>query len=191
MLLKKCIFAPSTKPNQMKNAILIVSTLVLIWVTGCAGSTGKNSEPADKTVITAGTKGDTPSDKAPSGGEVIHLTKSEFLNKVYNYEKNPASWVFEGDKPCIVDFYADWCRPCKMVAPILSELAQEYKGQINIYKINTDQEKELAQYFGIRSIPSILFVPVNGQPQMAQGALPKETFQKIISEVLISNSSKQ
>ncbi|MCX7863373.1 MAG: thioredoxin [Bacteroidales bacterium] len=114
---------------------------------------------------------------------VKHLTTQEFKEKVFNYEQNQ-EWKFEGDKPCIIDFYADWCAPCRMVAPILEELSKEYDGKIDIYKVDTETEQELAMVFGIRSIPSLLFVPKNGQPQMAMGALPKETFVRAIDEVL-------
>ena len=103
-----------------------------------------------------------------------HLTKETFLSKVFNYEVNK-DWKFEGEKPCLIDFYADWCGPCKMVAPILEELAGEYKDRLDIYKVDTEKELELASVFGIRSIPSLLFVPKEGQPQMAMGALPKES----------------
>ncbi len=115
----------------------------------------------------------------------IHLTKAEFLAKVANYEKNPTEWKYVGDKPCIVDFYASWCGPCKMIAPILEDLAKDYDGQIYIYKVNTEEEQELAGAFGIRSIPTLLFCPMKGAPQMAQGALPKETFKQAIQEVLL------
>ena len=96
-----------------------------------------------------------------------HLNKKTFLEKVFNYEANK-EWKFEGELPCIIDFYADWCRPCKMVAPIMEELAEKYKGQITIYKINTDQERELAQFFSIRSIPTMFFCPSSGDPQLTQ-----------------------
>src|SRR5210317_1779337 len=112
------------------------------------------------------------------------LTKETFLKKVFNYEQNK-EWKFEGDKPCIIDFYADWCAPCKMVAPILEELSQEYAGKIEIFKIDTEAEQELASVFGIRSIPSILFIPKEGEPQMAAGALPKQTFQEVINKELL------
>ena len=112
-----------------------------------------------------------------------HLTSETFKEKVFNFEMNK-EWKFEGDKPCVIDFYADWCNPCKMVAPILEELQTEYEGKLNIYKIDTEDQQELAGMFGIRSIPSILFIPVEGQPQMAQGALPKESFEKAFEEVL-------
>jgi thioredoxin 1 len=114
---------------------------------------------------------------------VEFLNEDSFKAKVYNYEKNK-DWKFEGDKPCMIDFYADWCGPCKMVAPILDQLQEEYKGTINIYKIDTEVERNLAAMFGIQSIPSLLFVPLEGQPQMAVGALPKDTFIKAIADVL-------
>ena len=117
-----------------------------------------------------------------------HLTKETFLEKVFNYEKNK-EWNFEGDLPCLIDFYADWCGPCKMVAPILEELSEEYKGKINIYKIDTEKEQELAAAFGIRSIPSMLFCPKDDQPQMAQGALPKDALKEAIDKVLLKEET--
>lgn len=115
----------------------------------------------------------------------IQLTKEEFLKRVANYEANPSEWKYLGDKPCIIDFYADWCGPCKAVAPILEELAKEYADDIYIYKVDTEKEQELAAAFGIRSIPSLLFCPIGEQPQMAMGALPKETFVQAINDVLL------
>jgi thioredoxin len=115
--------------------------------------------------------------------KVEFLNEETFKQKVFNYEENK-EWKYEGDIPCMIDFYADWCQPCKMVAPILDELAEEYDGKIYIYKIDTEAERNLAGMFGIQSIPSLLFVPVEGQPQMAVGALPKETFKKAIADVL-------
>ena len=111
------------------------------------------------------------------------LTKDGFLQKVFNYEQNK-EWKFEGELPCIIDFYADWCGPCKMVEPVLQELAQEYQGKLNIYRVDTDAQQELAAAFGIQSIPSLLFVPLKDKPQMAAGALPKNALKKAISEVL-------
>lgn len=113
-----------------------------------------------------------------------HLTAESFKQKVFNYETNK-DWKFEGGNPCIIDFYADWCGPCKMVAPVLEELSGEYKGKVDIYKVNTEEERELAAVFGIRSIPSILFIPKDGQPQMSMGALPKQSFEKMINEILL------
>lgn len=112
-----------------------------------------------------------------------HLTKETFQEKVFNYEKNK-EWKFEGELPCVIDFYADWCQPCKMVAPILEELSKEYDGKLNIFKVNTEKEQELSGAFGIRSIPSMLFVPKEGKPQMAQGALPKDSLQKAFKDIL-------
>lgn len=117
-----------------------------------------------------------------------HLTKDTFQKKVFNYEQNK-EWKFEGDLPCLIDFYADWCQPCKIVAPILEELSEEYNGKINIYKIDTEDQQELAAAFGIRSIPSLLFCPKEAQPQMAQGALPKETLKQVIEDVLLKNDA--
>jgi len=111
------------------------------------------------------------------------LTKETFFEKVFNFEKNK-EWKFEGELPCVIDFYADWCGPCKMVAPVLEELSEDYKGKVNIFKVDTEAQQELAAAFGIRSIPSILFVPKDGEPQMAQGALPKHQFEQIINDVL-------
>jgi thioredoxin len=112
---------------------------------------------------------------------IEHLTKETFIEKIFDYENNE-EWLYKGDKPAVIDFYADWCGPCKMISPILEELSNEYD-EINIYKINTEQEQELSQIFGIRSIPTILLVPVNGQPQMVQGAAPKESFIKAFEEI--------
>ncbi len=117
------------------------------------------------------------------------MAKLEFLNeqtfkeKVFNYEANK-EWKYEGKVPGLIDFYADWCQPCKMVSPILEELQEEYGDKIVIYKIDTEKERTLAGMFGIQSIPALLFVPADGQPQMAVGALPKETFKKAIKDVL-------
>jgi thioredoxin 1 len=116
-----------------------------------------------------------------------HLTKETFLEKVFNYEKNQ-EWKFEGELPCLIDFYADWCGPCKMVAPILEELSTEFNGKINIYKVDTEAEQELAAAFGIQSIPSLLFCPKDGKPQMAMGALAKQAMTDAINEVLLSSN---
>ncbi len=117
-----------------------------------------------------------------------HLTKATFLKKVFDYESNK-EWKFEGELPAIIDFYADWCGPCRMVAPVLEQLSKEYEGKINIYKIDTEAEQELAAVFGIRSIPSLLFIPKEGKPQMAMGALPKESFVQAINDILLKKTS--
>ncbi len=115
-----------------------------------------------------------------------HLTVDTFKEKVFNYETSK-DWKFEGTRPAIIDFYADWCAPCKVVAPLLEELKEEYGDKLDIFKVNTEEQNELSSVFGIQSIPSLLFVPTEGQPQMAMGALPKETFKQAISEVLNVN----
>ena len=112
-----------------------------------------------------------------------NLTRDTFLEKVFDYTKNK-DWKFEGDKPAIIDFYADWCGPCKMIAPILEQLSEEYEGKIDIYKIDTEKEQELSAAFGVRSIPTLLFCPVGEEPQMANGALPKPDLEKVIAQVL-------
>ena len=116
--------------------------------------------------------------------KTIELTKADFLKKIVDYEKNPEEWIYLGDKPAIIDFYASWCGPCKMVAPVLEELAAEDDG-IYVYKVNTEQEQELAALFNIRSIPSFLFIPMNDKPQMAMGAMPKSSFKEAIDGVLL------
>lgn len=115
-----------------------------------------------------------------------HLTLETFKKKVYDFENNK-EWKFEGKRPAVVDFYAEWCGPCKMLAPILDELAKEYEGKVDIYKVNTEEQQELSAMFGIKSIPSILFIPTEGQPSMAAGALPKKAFKETIDKLLAGN----
>lgn len=157
--------------------ITMVLMMVGLIVASCTAKTTAN-QTDDKTKTES-------KPKTESKVKTIHLTKADFLAKVANYETNPEEWKYLGDKPAIIDFYASWCGPCKMIAPILEELAEEYDGEIYIYKIDTEKETELAAAFGIRSIPTLLFVPMDGQPQMAQGALPKETFKEAIQSVLL------
>lgn len=115
----------------------------------------------------------------------IELTKTTFLEKVFDFEGNPQEWKYKGDKPAIVDFYADWCAPCRIVSPILKELAAEYGDEIYIYKVDVDKEKELAGMFGARSIPMFLFIPMDRDPQMGMGALPKKSFREVIDNFLL------
>ncbi len=114
-----------------------------------------------------------------------HLTKQTFLQKVFNYEQN-SEWKFEGDLPCVIDFWAPWCGPCRVVGPVIEQLSNEYAGKVNFYKVNTDEEEELAGAFGIRSIPSLLLVPKEGKPKMAVGALPKETLKQAVEAELLT-----
>ncbi len=162
--------------------ILLVALAFSFTMVAC-GNQGKNNNTS---------KTETNSNKIENNmttttKKTINLTRAEFLTKVANFEETPDKWVYLGDKPAIIDFYADWCGPCKMIAPILEELAAEYEGQIYIYKVDTEAEQQLAGEFGIRSIPSILFVPMGEDPQMAQGALPKDAFKQAIEEVLLKN----
>lgn len=135
---------------------------------------------------TIASDGNNPSSTANEDSKVKieYLTLETFKQKVFDFE-DKKEWKYLGTKPCIIDFYADWCGPCRMIAPTLQELANEYDGQVIIYKIDTEKERELAGAFGIQSIPAILFVPVDGKPQMANGALPKESFVKAINDVLL------
>jgi len=114
----------------------------------------------------------------------VHLNKEEFLKKVANYVDNPSSWEFLGDKPAVVDFYAEWCGPCRQLSPRLEALSDEYAGKVDIYKINVDEEEELAQVFGVQTIPTLFFIPTNGNPQRAQGALPQNTLKEAIESLL-------
>jgi thioredoxin len=118
-----------------------------------------------------------------SQSKVIALDDEGFKDKVFDFAKEK-EWVFKGDKPVIVDFYATWCGPCKRVAPVLEELQEEYGDAIQIYKVDTDKARAVSAAFGITSIPSFLFIPAKGQPQMAKGALPKATFVKALSEIM-------
>ncbi|MEI7663390.1 MAG: thioredoxin [Bacteroidota bacterium] len=118
-------------------------------------------------------------------GQVVNLTAASFQKLVWDYKSSPQNWVFSGEQPCIIDFYADWCRPCKMVAPILAELSLEYKGKIRIYKVNTDEQRELAGLFNINSIPAVMFIPKNGKPQMSVGALQKTAYKDMIQNILL------
>ncbi|MDD2385945.1 MAG: thioredoxin [Bacteroidales bacterium] len=111
-----------------------------------------------------------------------HLTKETFIDKIFDFEKEK-EWKYKGERPAIIDFYADWCQPCKMVAPVIEELSEEYKGLIDVYKINTEDQQELSAVFGIRSIPSLLFIPMDAQPQMAAGAIPKDGFIRAFEDV--------
>jgi len=148
-------------------------------------STQPKEKPEGSDVVHIENKSDSNVGVLKANGSPLmeSLSKESFLQKVFNYEQNK-EWKFEGKLPCIIDFYADWCGPCKMVEPILQELAQEYQGKLNIYRVDTQAQQELAAAFGIQSIPSILFVPLSDKPQMTVGALPKEALKKTIKDVL-------
>jgi len=172
----------SNSKTNMNTRIFSIVLIASIGLLGCGSSNGKNNQENEKTTSSASS--------TPETGKVIQMNKAMFIEKVFNYEENPNDWKFRGDKPCIIDFYADWCGPCKKVAPVMAELAEQYKDQIVIYKVDTDKERELAQIFNIRSIPSILYCPAQGQPQMTMGALPKAEFEKMIKELLLAPAAE-
>lgn len=119
--------------------------------------------------------------------KVQHITYQDFIKYIWDFEKNPESFVFKGKTPVIIDFYAHWCGPCRRVAPIMEKLAGEYDGKLTIYKVNVDEEKALAAAFQVRSIPTMLFIPLEGQPMMATGAYPEQEYRKIIEEKLLKD----
>ncbi len=153
--------------------------LLLLTIIACTGNNNKHVKNDERS------NSELKQKEGVKNMKVIHLTKAEFLDKVYNFEKNPNDWKYEGDKPAIVDFFATWCGPCNALSPIMEELAEEYGGKIYIYKVDVDQEEDLAAAFGIRSIPTLLFVPLNGKPTITQGALPKSDLKKMIDQHLL------
>jgi thioredoxin len=162
----------------MSNLTKITSiiAIALLYI-GCSGTSFKQS----------GEKTTDSSDKNKSP-KMVHLTKESFKQKVFDYEKNK-EWKYAGKLPCIIDFYADWCGPCKMVPPTLEELSKEYEGKIEIYKVDTDAENELAEFFDIRSIPTFWFCPLKGEPKMASGAMSKDSFREMINEILLQSET--
>jgi len=164
-----------------------LSILLLFFFTAnlMACSSSEGSEKEHNNAKTEVSNGDNNSSTQPE-----HLTYDAFLKKVWNFEANPQEWIYEGDVPCVIDFYADWCGPCKRVAPIMDELAKKYAGKLKVYKINVDHEKQLASVFRVRSIPSVLFVPKNGKPQMQTGAMQKDAYFKVVSEQLLKEKKE-
>lgn len=154
----------------MKKTFLILSSLLVVVC--CWGQTKTNNKHKSAA-------------KNNSDVRTIPLTKSEFLVKVANFEANQDEWKYLGDKPAIIDFHASWCGPCKVIAPILEELAAEYGDSIYVYKVDIDKEQEIATAFNIRAIPVLLFVPMEGAPQMTQGAMSKDTIREAIEKVLL------
>ena len=176
--------------------VIIFVGLLAYSIQGCGSkddSSNINKEtnsvkttPQSNNTVQNNVKTTSPVTNTSNAKKPEHINTKTFKEKVFNYEVNK-NWKYEGKLPCIVDFYADWCKPCKMVAPILEELASDYDGKLIIYKVNTDEEQELAQAFGIQSIPTLLFIPKSGDPQMTSGAIPKEEFVRIINQNLVKN----
>ncbi len=156
--------------------ILLVFTALFILTTACSNTTGKQAETETKT----------PSGTTKADGPIEYLTYDTFITKVWNFEANPQNFVYVGEVPAIVDFYADWCAPCRKIAPIMEKLAKEYDGKLKIYKIDVDKEQRLAGVFQVRSIPSVLFIPKTGQPMMQAGALTEEMYRQVIEEQLVN-----
>lgn len=162
----------------MKKISFIITLSVSLLFLGCSNMKG-NQEQAKTSVKKTSS---TTTEVKP-----VELTYNDFLKKVWNFEKNPKEWVYEGTEPCVIDFYADWCGPCKRVAPIMDEMAKTYNGKVKFYKVNVDKEQKLAAVFRIQSIPAVLFTPENGKPMMQVGLLPHDTYINIINEHLLNN----
>ena len=170
--------------TNMKRISLMISLVAFVGIFGCSNAVG--NQEGDKTLVE---NNDTKSENSGDiETEPEYLTYDTFIEKVWNFEENPEDWVYEGDVPCVIDFYADWCKPCRMVAPIMDDLAIEYEGKVKIYKIDVDKEKRLASVFQVRSIPAVLFSPIKGRPMMQAGALPKDQYVKIIEENLLNTN---
>ncbi len=156
----------------MKNyKLTIVIMSLFLFITACGGGNDKKAK--------------TPEENSTM--QVIHLTKAEFIKRVSNYEAKPSQWKYEGNVPCVVDFYATWCGPCKMLSPIMESLATEYHGKLIIYKVDIDQEEELASEFGVQSIPTLLWVPMSGDPFVTRGSMTKAELKKIVDEKLVTS----
>jgi thioredoxin len=167
----------------MKRILSLLALFVLIAITATAcnnANSGNDNNPKEVMASSVSSPSGGNSDAKPE-----FLTKDSFKEKIWDFEANPEKWVYEGSEPAIIDFYADWCKPCKMVSPILEEISKEYEGKIKVYKINTQKERDLAAIFQISSIPAFLYIPVDGKPQMDRGFKQKEAFEKVIHDILM------
>jgi len=174
----------------MKRSGYHLAGFLLLAALGCqgqSGSGGNNKAAGNSTPAVA------KSGLATSDGIAVSIGKAEFLKLVMDYEKNPETWIYQGEIPCIVDFYADWCAPCRITSPILEELAVEFSGRINVYKVNIDKERELASVFGVQSIPTFLYCPMEGNPTISAGIAntpdaTRDMFRDHIQQILLKKS---
>ncbi len=142
---------------------------------------GENNEKSTHTEVNSSKE----TKKETKKGKVVHLDANTFKEKIMDYSAQNKTWKYKGERPAIIDFYADWCMPCRKIAPYMEEFAKKYEGKIDVYKVDTQKQRELAAVFNIRSIPAVLFIPMDGEPQMTKGALPKSAFEKKINEFLL------
>ena len=172
----------------MRKVLYLAVVALSVVMISCNGAKKSDTQEATSAEALVSEVVNTNDNTAPTvaADAPIHLTTAEFKKLVVNYDANPSEWKYLGDKPCIVDFWATWCPPCKVIAPILDDLAKEYKGQIYIYKVDVDKEPQLASAFGIQSIPTLLFVPMTGDPRAEVGAIPKETFKDRIDNFMLA-----
>lgn len=168
----------------MKRTATLVVAIMALTLTACKAD--NNPKKQDNSAITTEQTGVTNQNEGKETKMTVTEMNSEmFQQKVMDFKSNPKTWNFKGDKPAIIDFYATWCGPCKATAPILEEIAGDYAGQIDVYKVDVDKQRELASLFGIRSIPSILFIPKTGESSMQTGAMNKAQFEEVIKSVLL------
>lgn len=158
----------------MKRLFLISIAMTVAGLTSCSGNSQQAKSVVKKQVLTQ---------QNAKKMNVQELTAETFKQKVMNYDMHPNEWIFEGSRPAIIDFYATWCGPCKQTAPIVEKLAEDYAGRIDVYKVDVDQQQELAAFFGVQSIPTILFIPKEGTPQRVSGAMPRSGFDEAIKQV--------
>ncbi len=171
----------------MNRIFSVVAFIAVLMLTSCNQNTTKENKENGEI------KNDSVTSMSEAGANDIkpeHLTAQTFKEKVWDYDTNPDQWIYKGTLPCVIDFYADWCKPCKMVAPIMDDLADKYDGKVLIYKIDTDKEKELATVFQITSIPAVLFSPMDGKPAMQPGALSKDDYIGIIDEFILKTKKE-
>lgn len=169
--------------NPMKTLFIPALFVSLLLTISCG-----NSMSTPDTIKNANLSAVAGQPADPANAKPVQMTKALFVANVFDFEKNPNNWKYIGKRPCVIDFYADWCRPCKQVAPLMEGFAATYQGKVDIYKVNVDKERELAEFFGIRSIPTVLFCPMEGKPQQSQGAMTKENYEQIINKLLLNQN---